>query len=258
MPGFQISIIGELIEYVDQSQYRHSGLENKPMNPLDVFDAIFGPINPISRFLGITSATLNGSYKSAGKRNGVIGIASEATKNLTGINTFRFAFPRKGDHTLEGIHELLGKYGIHTFSYLHDHENFYFNVRRSQAKWAEYVLLHAGVELVGPLFDSRNVAYKDRHPPGWMPVPWSESGRGEPAPAESFGASVLDWFDHGRNSSKRTSPEASSNSKRGDDRPNRQPSAGGPEHLSPHRNSIPAREPGGWLDQLDALIDDLL
>jgi len=34
-------------------------------------------------------------------------------------------------------------------------------------------MLHAGVELRGPLVDPRNARYVAGHPAGWMPQPWA-------------------------------------------------------------------------------------
>ncbi len=228
------------------------------MNPLDLFDAIFGPVNPISRLLGVLSATINGSYKSAAKRNGVIGVVSEASKNVAGANSYRFAFSRKGAQTLEGIHELLGKYGVHTFSYLHDHENFYFNVRRSQAGWAEYVLLRAGVELQGGLFDSRNAVYRNYHAPGSMPMPWSEKDRLGPIAIPSFSSSILNvLFGSDRKSSMNPPPRAKDRPKH-ENRFDHATLSGGLQQKASHHNSVPARKPGGWLDQLDTFIGEML
>gem|GEM_PF-550020 len=212
----------------------------------------------IEKLLGVFWNVRHADWHGARSRGGGVGLAEEALSASIGGSSWRFEVPRGQGQSGTDIERILKRYGITVWNRGVNRHSYFFNVKKRQARWAEYLIMQTGIRVVSQPFDHRNSTYPDRHPPGWMPVPWSESGRREPATAESFGASVLDWFDHGRNSSKRTSPEASSNSKRGDDRPNRQPSAGGPEHLSPHRNSIPAREPGGWLDQLDALIDDLL
>ena len=212
---------------------------------------VLGRLNYIDRIEGLFSAIRHGDYRHTG---GITGILGELTKSVSGTNTHKFSIPRRGDHSLNEVEAQLRKYGITVFGRTHDGSYMHFHVKRRQARWAEYIMLHAGVELVGPLFDSRNVVYKDRHPPGWMPVPWSESERQEPATAKSLGASVLDWFDQGRNSAKTSSPEPTGN-QRGEDRPARQPSDSISQQNASHRNSGPAREPGGWLDQLDAFID---
>jgi len=85
---------------------------------------------------------------------------------------------RRGDKggriTVNSIKSILGDYGIAVYSITHDSQNMYFCVKKRQARWAEYLLLHAGVELTSPLFDERNPGYVSNHPPGWMPPPWSE------------------------------------------------------------------------------------
>ena len=216
---------------------------------------VLGRLNYIDRIEGLFSALWHGDYKHA---EGVTGILRELTMSVSGSNTHKFSIQRRGSHSLNEVEAQLRKYGITVFGRTHDGQHMHFYVKRRQARWAEYLMLHAGVEFDGPLFDSRNATYRDNHTPGWMPQPWSESGRSEPANAGLFAADIFDkLLGHDRNSSKRTSPEASKSSKRGD-RHNRRTSASGSEHLTPHRNSVPAREPGGWLDQLDALLDDFM
>ena len=77
----------------------------------------------------------------------------------------------------------------------------YFSVKKRQARWAEYVMLNAGVELANPTFDRRNPGYVGRHGPGWMPQPWSEKEeRPEVAPPASAKPSQLGrlstWLDN--------------------------------------------------------------
>ena len=52
--------------------------------------------------------------------------------------------------------DILKGYGVDTFWYGFDSQKMYFRVKKRQARWAEYVLLHAGVELLNPAFDHRN------------------------------------------------------------------------------------------------------
>jgi len=213
---------------------------------------VLGRLNYIDRIEGLFSAIRHGDYRHA---EGVAGILNEFVQSVGGANTHKFSMPRRGRHSLNEVEAQLRKYGITVFGRTHDGNYMHFHVKRRQARWAEYIMLHAGVELVGPLFDSRNAGYKDSHAPGWMPAPWSESERREQAAAKSFGASILDWFDGGRHSGK-TPSSPPSGSLEGGIRPDRQSSASISQHHTSHRNSGPAREPGGWLDRLDALIDD--
>ncbi len=97
-------------------------------------------------------------------------------------STHRFGMVRPALLAKAEVIKLLRRYGIRTFSWHHDSKNFYFSVKKRQARWAEYILLNAGVELDNPTFDRRNPGYVGRHGPGWMPTPWSEKER-EPASA---------------------------------------------------------------------------
>lgn len=90
---------------------------------------------------------------------------------------YQFIIPRAdkdGAFTLNEARTLLKEYGVDTFWFGFDATNMYFRVKKRQARWAEYILLHAGVELRNPTFDQRNPGYVAKHSPGWMPTPWSE------------------------------------------------------------------------------------
>jgi hypothetical protein len=116
-------------------------------------DLVFGPLNLINRAEGWLKLLF---YHDAG---------------------VRFAIPRQdkgGQHSLANVRELLARYGIASFGCTHDARCIYFLVKKRQAAWAEYLLLHAGVELRNPPVDSRNAHLVARHPPGWLPTPWSE------------------------------------------------------------------------------------
>lgn len=114
---------------------------------------IYGPLNYLDRIEGLFKA---GWYQDTGHR---------------------FAMPRidkGGRYDLRQVETLLNRYGVAVFCRTYDANNRYFRVKKRQARWAEYILLHAGVELRGPLYDPRNAHYVAQHPPGWMPQPWSE------------------------------------------------------------------------------------
>ncbi|MEZ4674342.1 MAG: hypothetical protein R2932_08880 [Caldilineaceae bacterium] len=114
---------------------------------------VYGPLNYIDRGEGLIKAII---YQDSGHR---------------------FAIPRVdkgGKYNLRQIENLLTRYGVAVYSRTYDAKCRYFRVKKRQARWAEYVMLHAGVELLGPLFDEQNPHYVSQHPPGWMPQPWSE------------------------------------------------------------------------------------
>lgn len=125
------------------------------MSLMDILDDfVLGPLNLIDRFQGLTKGII---YRDLG---------------------YRFAIPRidkGGRFTLNEIEDLLKRYGVDVYGRTHDSQNMYFLVKRRQARWAEYLMLHAGVELRNPIFDQRNAGYAASHATGWMPKPWAES-----------------------------------------------------------------------------------
>jgi len=74
--------------------------------------------------------------------------------------------------TLSGVEteETLRRYGVRVCGRGFDSRRLYFMVKRRQARWAEYLLLRAGVPLENPLHDPRVAAQAARHaglPPAW-------------------------------------------------------------------------------------------
>ncbi len=88
-----------------------------------------------------------------------------------------------GSHRMSDAIKILKSYGVNAFWFGFDSQKMYFRVKKRQARWAEYVLLHAGVELLNPAFDHRNAGYAANHAPGWMPRPWSARSAPEEADA---------------------------------------------------------------------------
>ncbi len=146
----------------------------------EVFDSIAGPLDIGDRVLGLIAAIRHGNYRAAGQ-HGPVGIAHEVARSAVGSNIQRFTVPRGTNFNFLTVRRLLGKYGIAAFGRTYDAKYFYFSVKKRQARWAEYVMLNAGVELANPTFDRRNPGYVGRHGPGWMPTPWAEKER-EPSP----------------------------------------------------------------------------
>lgn len=121
---------------------------------------------------------------------------------------YELAIPRAdkgGNFSLNEMRGLLAEYGVATYGRRFDAQNMYIRVKNRQARWAEYVLLHAGVELLNPTFDHRNPGYVAQHEPGWMPRPWSAGPRTADRNDERVDESrkaedqqpkgLLDWLD---------------------------------------------------------------
>lgn len=124
------------------------------MSIIDFLDNyIFGPLNYFDRLEGLLRGVW---YQDFG-------------------HEFAVLYPdRGGKHSRQEIEALLNHYGIDVYGRTHDANHMYFRVKRRQARWAEYLLLHAGVSVKGPPVDSRNAGYVSRHPSGWMPPPWAD------------------------------------------------------------------------------------
>ena len=116
-------------------------------------DFIFGPLNYFDRLEGLLRGVL---YHDLGYQ-------------------FAVLYPdRGGKHSRKEVEMLLRHYGIAVYGRTHDSKHMYFRVKKRQARWAEYILLHAGVALTSPPFDQRNLAYLASHEPGWMPTAWAD------------------------------------------------------------------------------------
>ena len=116
-------------------------------------DFIFGPLNYFDRLEGLVSGAI---YRDLGYQMAVL-------------------YPdRGGRHTRDEVEALLRHYGIAVYGRTHDAQHMYFRVKKRQARWAEYLLLHANVALTSPTFDQRNQGYLAKHEAGWMPKAWAD------------------------------------------------------------------------------------
>lgn len=102
-----------------------------------------------------------------------------------------FRFSRGAGFTGLKVERLMRQYGIRIFGRLTtDPQIVGFKVKQSQAVWAEYLLLRAGVPLVTPLLDPRNRDYQRLHASNEMPPPWQERGIGP----RSIIDHIVDWL----------------------------------------------------------------
>ncbi|MCP4168188.1 MAG: hypothetical protein GY759_20170 [Chloroflexi bacterium] len=224
------------------------------MGPFDLFDALLGPINPINRILGAISAVAHTNTGKA-KTEGVSSVVAEAVGNATGVNLYQFSIPRNGVTTLQGARALLKQYGIPTFRLLHNHENFYFSVKRNQARWAEYLMYQKGIHLSGPTFDARNTGYPDLHEPGYMPRPWIENNH-TAQPDQSAGDFVAETEKNKKGGVSRLHSHLDRIDAifLDDDELKVIRTRGYSQKKEPHSQDH-ARRPTDWFDQMNALID---
>ena len=87
----------------------------------------------------------------------------------------RFAIQRAdkgGSHSLLEVEAMLKKYGIPTYGGGHNSREMIFRVKNRQARWAEYILTQAGVDVTTPTVDRHNPGYAGRGlPPAWTDQP---------------------------------------------------------------------------------------
>ena len=91
-------------------------------------------------------------------------------ENLTWQGHKRFAIPRAGDVSGYEAEVFLRNHGVYVWGRGFDSANVYFNVKKEQASWAEYLLAREGIATVNAPVDPRNRAWAERHdgaPPGW-------------------------------------------------------------------------------------------
>ena len=91
-------------------------------------------------------------------------------ENLTWQGHKRFALPRVGETTGYEAEVFLRNHGVYVWGRFFDCENVYFNVKKEQAAWAEYLLEREGITTVNTPVDPRNKVWAepyDKAPPGW-------------------------------------------------------------------------------------------
>jgi hypothetical protein len=150
----------------------------------EAIEDIIGPLNIIENAIGFINGMLVGDFG----------------------YELKIVRPDKGGkHSIPEIKTILSGYGVKIYWYGFNGRQITFRVKNRQARWAEYVLLHAGVELLNPAFDHRNAGYAANHAPGWMPRPWSAgpetktqpgtNGEREREPERDKDKGILAWLD---------------------------------------------------------------
>jgi hypothetical protein len=125
--------------------------------------------DPIDRIEGAISTFVNADWKGAYRRGGLVGLAAEFVACITSHNAPTIYVERNSHWRGIDIERLLRRHGVKIWDRGIAGDNLYFCVKRRQAKWTEYLLLRAGVPVVGPIFDARNSIYANRYEPGSEP-----------------------------------------------------------------------------------------
>jgi hypothetical protein len=135
------------------------------MDPLDIFEYF----DPINRIEGAVSTFLNADWLGAFDRDGVLGLLSELIDSITSQNAPTICVARESPWRGIDIERLLDRYGVKVWDRGLAGDDLYFCVKRRQVRWAEYVLLRAGVPVTSVLNEPRNREYAERYPPGYLP-----------------------------------------------------------------------------------------
>ena len=90
-------------------------------------------------------------WKAAFQRDGVPGLCAEALSSLSGANSYPFFVPLASGWSGQSIQHLLAQKGVKMWGWAFANSQLLFHVRHSQAAWAQYVMLRAGVLLQGAL-----------------------------------------------------------------------------------------------------------
>ena len=91
-------------------------------------------------------------------------------ENLTWTGHKRFVLPRMSGFAGYEVELFLRNHGIYVWGRWFDSDNIYFNVKKEQVTWAEYLLMREGIPTANTVVDERNRAWAARHdgaPPGW-------------------------------------------------------------------------------------------
>ncbi|CAG0935556.1 hypothetical protein TFLX_04398 [Thermoflexales bacterium] len=123
----------------------------------------------INRIEGVVSTFLNADWHGAYQRNGVSGVLAEFAACLTSSNAPRIHVSRHSHWRGIDVERLLQRHGVKVWDRGIAGDDFYFCVKRRQVKWAEYLLLRAGVPVTSALVDSRNFKYSQQYAPGSEP-----------------------------------------------------------------------------------------
>lgn len=135
---------------------------------MDSFD-LSAHLDLIDRIEGVISTFRNADWKGAYKKNGIDGLVEEFVACLTLANAPTIRVSRYSSWRGIDIEMLLKRHGVEIWDRGIIGDDLYFCVKRRQVKWAEYLLLRAGVPVTSVLNEPRNVEWTEGYPPGDEP-----------------------------------------------------------------------------------------
>ena len=136
---------------------------------MDILEAL-EYIDLIDRVEGVFSTFLNADWEGAYQRDGIYGVIDEILACLTSHNAPLIRVARHSHWRGIDIERLLKRHGVKVWDRGIQADDLYFRVKRRQVKWAEYLLLRAGVPVTSVLVEPRNRGYAKRYAPGSEPA----------------------------------------------------------------------------------------
>jgi len=124
----------------------------------------------INRIEGAISTFLNADWDGAYQRAGIYGLISEFLDCLTSRNAPTIRVSRYSLWSGIEIERLLYRHGVKVWDRGRSGDDLYFCVKLRQVKWAEYLLLRAGVPVTSTLVEPRNREYTQGYAPGSEPL----------------------------------------------------------------------------------------
>lgn len=145
----------------------------KYVNAMRILD-VLSVFDWIDRLEGLISTIANADWRSAHQRDGAKGVMSESFSTLTYHNAPMIRVSRFSSWSGLAIERLLHRHGVKIWDRGVTSQELFFRVKRRQVKWAEYLLLRAGVPIIGVLVEPRNTDWAAGYPPGSEPPNWSQ------------------------------------------------------------------------------------
>jgi len=130
-------------------------------------DPVF--FDPINRIEGVVSTFRNADWKGAYNERRIVGIFDELFACLSSSNAPTICVSRYSHWRGIDIERLLYRHGVKVWDRGIAGDDLYFCVKRRQVKWAEYLLLRAGVPVTSKLHEPRNPDWTSSYPPGSEP-----------------------------------------------------------------------------------------
>jgi len=139
------------------------------MHILDIVSAL----DLLDRLEGVISSFINADWAGSRRRHGSTGTIVEVISTVTFHNAPTIRISRMCTWSGLAIEQLLFRHGVRVWDRGVTSQEIFFRVKRRQVKWAEYLLLRAGVPVVSVLVEPRNSDWAAGYAPGSEPPNWS-------------------------------------------------------------------------------------